>query len=156
MDGGRVWGEIGKRLEGASGRGELLDLVAGVAAVFGVECPEVVVVGFPGWVDREDHVGFGLQRAKAEGPEAFGVRLGRRDILDEDEVGLASEVLGAADAIEGLGDARPDVGGVDAVGEGEAKAGSAMTGDVSFPCGGDAGDDALEWVSGRHGWGRWW
>ena len=57
----------------------------------------------------EDHVRLGLDRRVAEAAHRLGAgeRVGRQ-VLDHHQVGLAAQPLGAADAVERLGHARPE------------------------------------------------
>src|SRR6185436_84045 len=115
-----MWREVGNRLDGATGAEKLFYLVLRVATILGVERRKIVVVGAPRRIDGEHHVRLGLQRAIAEAAESLQTVLLRGQIFHKNEIGLPGEPFGAADAIKGLGDTRPERGGFFAGGEGDA------------------------------------
>lgn len=112
--------EVVDAFDDAAGGGEFFGLVFGVAAIFGVEGGEVIVVGSPLGIEIEDHVGLGFHGAVAPAFEAVEGGLRGGDVFDHHEIVLAGDAVGAAEAMEGIGDAGPEVGGIGAGRESDA------------------------------------
>ena len=87
-------------------------VVFGIASILRIECREVIVIGAPGWIERQHHVWLGLEWPITEPFQRFQATLFGCEIFDHEEIGLADETFRAADTVESFGYRRPKQGGI--------------------------------------------